>query len=88
MFAAIVHAVAHGVGVTVGVFVGVDVGPVGVFVGVLVGGAPQQTKTELLIVTLSIRTPVAETLLSLPIRHFSWMFCPLAAAGRFAFEVM
>jgi hypothetical protein len=42
----------------------------------------------LLIETSSIRTPVAVTLLSLPMRHFNCMFCPLAAAGRLAVVVI
>jgi hypothetical protein len=37
--------------------------------------------------TSSIRTPVAPKLLSLPMRHFNWMSCPMAAAGRFAVVV-
>ena len=58
----------------------------------LMRGAPAhavlQTKVVLLITILSIRTPVAETLLSDAIRHFNWMFCPLAAAGRLIVESM
>ena len=77
--ATVAVAVAVGDGVPVAVAVAVAVG---------VGVPPQPTGTS---VMLSIRTPLAPaaaTLLSLAARHFSWMFCPLAAAGRFTFVVM
>ena len=87
--------VAAGVGVLVGVFVGVLVGvfvgvlvqvPVGVTVGVGVGVVGPQALSWIEIV--SMRQPVAVTLLSLPMRQRSWMFFPPAAAGRFTVVVM
>jgi hypothetical protein len=85
-------AVAVWVGVAVGVFVGVGVGvfvgvgvAVGVLVGVFVGVAAAGHGKPVIV---SIRTPIPALLLSVAIRHLSWMLCPLAAAGRLTVVVM
>ena len=70
-------AVAVGVGVNVAVAVGVAVG---VGVGVVAG--------QLFMLMESTRQPWTATLLSLPRRQRSTIFCPTAAAGRFTVVVM
>jgi hypothetical protein len=75
-------AVAVALGVAVGDAVGLTVGDgLGVTVGLGVGEAPVQP----LITMESTRTPAtpaAVALLSQAARHFNWMGCPPAAAGR------
>ena len=85
-----VVGVTVGVGVGVlGVTVGVGVGVAGVTVGVGVGVGVAVEQLEIMMV--SIRTPAlpaATPPLSQATRHFSWMGCPLAAAGSLTVVVM
>src|SRR5262245_13326315 len=84
-------AVGTGVSVIVGVRVAVGTGGAvggGVTVGVLVRVGVAEAGMQSRTLMVSMRQPALETLLSLPMRQRSWIFCPAAAAGRFTVVVI